>query len=92
MNIKKTERGFDRIEFKDHYNVDCSLQKSSLATEGAIWFGCDDASPKQLISGKGWIDIEMPIPYVANTRMHLTHAQVAELIPHLQMFVNTGEI
>lgn len=39
MKIEKTERGFALAEFTDRYGVKCSLQKSSLATEDAIWFG-----------------------------------------------------
>lgn len=39
MHIKKTSRGFDLIEFVDHYGAACSLQKSSLATEDCIWLG-----------------------------------------------------
>jgi hypothetical protein len=39
---KRTERGFYYIEFKDEYNNECSIQKSSLATKDCIWFGKDD--------------------------------------------------
>lgn len=41
MKKTKTLRGFDRIDFKDRYNQFCSLQKSSLASEDAIWLGVD---------------------------------------------------
>lgn len=41
MEVKKTNRGFDLIEFTDRYDKECSLQKSSLATEDAIWLGRD---------------------------------------------------
>jgi hypothetical protein len=43
MNIEKTERGFDIIEFLDRYGVECSLQKSSLATEDCIWLGVNES-------------------------------------------------
>lgn len=48
MEIGKTERGFQLIEFKDRYNQDCSLQQSSLADaeppgSSAIWFGTDES-------------------------------------------------
>jgi len=39
MEVTKTSRGFSVIEFKDRYGVECTIQKSSLATEEAIWFG-----------------------------------------------------
>lgn len=88
----KTDRGFDKYTFEDCYGTKCSLQKSSLATNSAIWFGCEDADPKVLIPGKGWQPVNMPDGYVADTRMHLTQEQVKELLPILQRFVETGGI
>lgn len=38
----KTTRGFTYFSFNDRYDVPCSIQKSSLATEDAIWFGISD--------------------------------------------------
>lgn len=43
VEFRKTERGFDLYEFTDLYGQTSSLQKSSLATENAIWFGIDGA-------------------------------------------------
>ena len=34
-----TERGFALYEFRDRYNRECSLQRSSIATEDCIWLG-----------------------------------------------------
>jgi len=94
MKIKKTSRGFGRIEFIDYYGIKCSLQKSSLADKDAIWLGCNDADPKQLIPGQGWTPIKMPDKneWMAHTRMHLTQKEVKKLLPHLIKFVKTGEI
>jgi hypothetical protein len=92
MTITYTARGFSKIDFTDHYDVACSLQKSSLATEDAIWLGCNHANPRKLIPGNGWHPVEMPAEYVADTRMHLTREQVARLLPILQHFVATGEV
>ena len=92
MERQHTSRGFVYYDFKDRYGVKCSLQKSSLATENAIWFGCDHANPRQLIPGQGWTPVEMPEEYTADTRMHLTAEQVKELLPILQKFVDSGEI
>lgn len=89
---KRTCRGFGYYEFTDYYGAKCSLQKSSLATSDAIWFGCDDADPKYLVPGQGWKNVEMPAEYVAHTRMHLTRKQVNELLPALQYFAKTGEL
>lgn len=37
-----TQRGFKFYQFHDRYDLLCSLQKSSLATEDAIWLGTND--------------------------------------------------
>ncbi len=34
------DRGFLKGKFKDLYGYDCSIQKSSLATQDCIWLGC----------------------------------------------------
>lgn len=94
MEKRYTERGFGKIEFKDLYGTECSLQNSSLATDDAIWLGCDDT---QLVvfedenMGK-YIETTLPKNWSVNTRMHLNKQQVKELLPHLQKFVETGEL
>ena len=40
--MKRTQRGFAYDEFEDLYGAKCSIQKSSLATDDAIWFGIDN--------------------------------------------------
>ena len=103
MKQTLTQRGFSHIEFYDRYDAKCSLQKSSLATEDAIWFGIDDAEPKIMASDAvklglptnetcGWIEYPIPDEVLFTTRMHLTREQVEELLPTLQKFVDTGEI
>lgn len=92
MDEKKTLRGFALNEFHDRNGVLCSLQKSSIATEDCIWLGCNDANPRVLVSGRGWVDVDMPHGYIADTRMHLNREQVAELLPYLQRFIETGEL
>lgn len=93
-----TERGFAFHVFTDYNREECSLQKSSLATDDAIWLGCRKIGLKRFEPGIGWSDVVLPnegpggVAYIANTRMHLTRKQVAELLPILQRFVDTGEI
>ena len=77
MKLEKTERGFGRTEFVDRYGSECSLQKSSLATEDCIWFGVH----KSFVKGDK-----------SSTRMHLTQDMVKELLPFLKKFVKTGEL
>jgi len=60
IETKKTGRGFLLLKFEDHYGNGCSLQKSSLASEPAVWLGVDDADPKIMASktplgGVGWV-------------------------------------
>ena len=73
------DRGFLKGKFKDRYGADCSIQKSSLATEDCLWLGCDH----ETIDDHG---------RPCGARMHLTRAMVADIIPILQRFVDTGEL
>lgn len=87
MNLEKktTARGFTYVDFEDRYAQKCSIQKSSLAFEDAIWFGVDNTGP-QIKGPGGEFEEEVGI------RMHLTKEQVKELLPVLQKFVETGEL
>ena len=91
MIKKETNRGFGIYEFTDRYGNKCSLQKSSLATEQAIWFGVDDVNP-QIMGSNGWEKFEIPKEVLLNKRMHLTQQQVKDLLPILTKFVEKGEI
>lgn len=103
MDKKLTSRGFSYYNFKDVYENECSIQKSSNAIQDCIWIGCND------VGLKGFIPYGIPDPWqdvpverlknvfgfqyiVANNRMELNREQVAELLPILQKFVETGEI
>lgn len=95
MKKEITQRGFEIIEFKDSKGVECSIQQSSSATEEAIWFGCNDADPQYFVplGNPSWRKLEKPSEardWVFNTRMHLTREQVAELLPILKHFSETG--
>jgi hypothetical protein len=48
MQIKRTNRGFELVEFTDAYGLHCSLQQSSLAEfeppgSSAIWLGPEES-------------------------------------------------
>jgi hypothetical protein len=94
----KTGRGFTQVKFKDRYGVACSIQKSSLATEGAIWIGADDLGLKRFPGDcTGWHDVDLSEIFpgqdiVANTSMHLTQDQVRAILPVLSNFVETGDV
>lgn len=103
MTSGKTHHGFSTVRFEDHYGEKCSIQKSSLATEDAIWFGCDNANPQIMARNSaahgvttsetcGWVPYPIPDDVLLNTRMHLTRDQVAELLPTLKHFAETGEL
>ena len=103
MELGKTERGFAIGEFVDRHGAKCSLQKSSLATEDAIWLGINDADPQIMASdakklgvstdeSHGWIKFKIPKEVFLSTRMHLTQDMVKQLLPALIKFAETGEI
>lgn len=98
VDLRITERGFDRVDFTDRNETACSLQKSSLAFEDCVWFGCNEIGLKRFTPGIGWTEIPLEqsgldgVSHIANTRMHLSREQVAELLPFLQRFVETGEL
>lgn len=76
LTESRTPRGFARVDFLDRSGQACSLQKSSLATEEAIWLGVDGDRVGNQISA----------------RMHLTQEDVAGLLPYLHRFVETGQV
>lgn len=92
MKLTRTTRGFQRAEFTDRYGASYSIQESSLATEACIWLGVNEPEVKRLIPDQGWKDIELPEGTVKFGRMHLTQDMVAELLPLLQRFVETGRL
>ena len=92
--LEKTLRGFDFAKFTDRNGHQCSVQKSSIATEDCIWLGADKIGLKEFTASAGWIERNEfdGGSFIANNRMHLTREQVAELLPILQRFVDTGEL
>lgn len=94
------DRGFKKMTFDDVYNVKCSLQKSSLASEECIWFGVEDVNPRIFVpdmhspfeGAKKAIPYNLPSEVIISNRMHLNREQVKMLLPALQEFVDTGEI
>lgn len=103
MKIKKTQRGFELIDFKDANGEECSLQKSSAAERDLIWLGVDEANPQIMASHAhkfgvettetcGWVPYPVPEEVSLTTRMHLSQEQVKALLPHLIKFAETGEI
>jgi len=94
MKLVKNQRDFEYGNFTDLYGEKCSIQKSGLATDDAIWLGIDN--PKLIVyeneqKGK-YLATEMPNNFSVHSRMHLNREQVAELLPILQKFVETGEL
>jgi len=103
VDIKETYRGFAVVEFNDFYGEQCSLQQSSIATTDCIWLGINDANPKVMAAHAerlgvetdkttGWVEYPVSDDVSMTTRMHLSREQVKPLLPHLQKFVDTGEI
>ena len=88
-NIKfmLTPRGFVRGDFTDLYGWKCSIQESSLATQDALWLGCDETPDGEKLG---------PIDKISGqhigSRMHLDVALAKELIGLLQYFVDHGNL
>jgi len=80
-----TNRGFALMEFHDRYGQACDIQKSSLATDDAIWFGVTNTGDE--IRGPGGNYRED-----VNSRMHLTRDQVQAILPILIHFSETGNV
>lgn len=81
MELKQTERGFLYAEFKDGYRQPCSIQQSS-AYAPCIWLGLDaeiDLNTGEVVDDR-------------SKRMHLTQAQVKDLLPLMEAFARTGRI
>lgn len=91
MKIEHTDREFDIVKFKDVYDKECSLQKSSAATFDAIWFGVTKPVIKVFQKG-AWQDFVLPDEALIQTRMHLTQEQVKELLPYLIKFAESGNL
>lgn len=85
--VKRTSRGFELVRFVDLNNVPCSIQASSLATSAAIWLGTDDAKPKILKEGLGWVPYPISDEVLLSTRMHLERGEVEALVNHLQSWL-----
>lgn len=98
----RTKRGFNFRSFADYNGVECSIQKSSIATDDLIWLGCDKTGFQYFIpngnpSWRSITDAELALKFgaqhiITNTRMHLTRKQVKKILPVLQKFVETGDI
>ena len=87
INLCKTARGFQRGDFADLYGHECSIQESSLATDSAIWLGCNEGN--HYWDGK---DNPQSGRLTCCARMHLNVEQVKELLPLLLFFVDHGEL
>lgn len=93
MKYKKsyTARGFELLNFCDRYEKSCDIQRSSLATEDAIWLGTSNPEPKIMASktpegGTGWVDYPLSNDVLINHRMHLTRKQSISLAFKLLKF------
>jgi len=99
--------GFAKAEFKDHYGIECSVQKSSLASQDCIWLGINEANPiimardairlglKPVDGGEkdnGWVKYPVPQEVSMHTRMHLTRQQAREIAKVLTYFADNGEL
>ena len=83
MEVKKTSRGFEYIEFTDRNGESCSLQASSIIG------GYDDALDRPGSSAV-WLGLNNAKHDCAD-RMHLSRERVSELIKQLRSWLKTGK-
>lgn len=76
IEFGKTKSCTGRGEFEDAYGQRCMIQPSSSAETARIHLGAFDKGPHLSELGT----------------MHLDRSMVAALLPHLQAFVNTGDM
>ena len=67
--MEKTDRGFRIIRFKDYYNCECSIQKSSLADIDCIWLGTDDATRMHLTRKQCFKLVKILLKFVLTGRL-----------------------
>jgi len=102
MEMQSNQRGFTHASFTDRYDEKCSLQKSSLAFEDAIWLGIDDpkltlfeteelGKYRQVTNREAGAALG-GFKLSASCRMHLTQEQVQQLLPALTHFAETGDL
>ena len=81
-----TKRGFELLNFYDRYNEKCDIQRSSLASEDAIWLGTHSPNPQIIEDGMGWTEYMLPKGVLISHRMHLTRKQSISLALKLLKF------
>lgn len=77
-----TQRGFPVWVWSDLNDEACSLQKSSLATDDAVWVGLNTGTHVRNERGE----------VVCCARMHLDREQAKWLAERLLAFALTGEV
>lgn len=103
MKIKRTDRGFPYVEFKDTYESDIYIQKSSVADYDAIWLGIRDPKPqvKARDAAKvgvktnetvGWVPFPIPDEVNIIRQMHINKKQAKKIVKMLNRFIETGDI
>jgi len=67
VKYRKTQRGFELVEFSDTHGDKCSIQESSACTvegddngQGFLWIGIDDPQPKILATVAQRLGLPIP--------------------------------
>jgi hypothetical protein len=85
LKERKTQRGFQIVEFDDYYGQKCSLQESSMVEPAAIWLGVDNTGA-QITGPNGECNESV------GARMHLSIEQVKQLLVYLNTFVENDAL
>lgn len=95
-----TPRGFARHEFHDLDGTAAVIQESSTGMCSALRIGpakleCKILQPIEnpTTPQRGeWVPVDLPDGALDNSRLHLSQAQVAAMLPTLQYFARNGRL
>ncbi len=98
MEVKKTNRGFQYVEFQDAGGEVCAVQISSAEDDTGglykLWLGCQKLAAKTWVpcpnGGYGkWVDIEIPPKTIGTNQMHLSYEGVKQLRDLLTAYIES---
>lgn len=103
IRVQRNLCNFETAYFKDFYEHECLVEKSTIADDECIWLGIKEADPQIMAkhahkygikteSSVGWVKYDIPEEVLLTTKMHLNREQVKELLPILINFVETGNL
>jgi hypothetical protein len=95
FNFDVTAKGSPIVEFKDHYDIECTIQQCTIGSRDAIWVGVSERKSQipRYYEGKIRIPFDTEIDQASDAkRMYLTKKEVKQLLPVLKHFAKYGNL